>query len=142
MPNGGKIDFQVGFKVDKSGLNQLNKALWTIQDKFSNATGNQLKGGLGEAVQAAEKLQSILNSAWNSKLGQLNLDKVNKGIKDSFESTQKLSKSLSGAGQDGREIQGTDSALYDQTPGAPRHHRLGTGQRLPRRHIDPQTHRV
>ena len=101
--NGGRIDFTVGMKTDKSGFNQLNKALWSIQEKLSSMTGNQLKGGFDEAANSAKKLQSILNEAWNSKLGQLNLDKVNKGIKESFESVQKLSKSLDGAGQQGRE---------------------------------------
>lgn len=103
MPNGGRIDFQVGFKTDKSGLNQLNKVLWDIQDKLSNATGRQINNGLGQAADSAKKLQSILNEAWNSKLGQLNLDKVNQGIKDAYGSVQKLSQSLDGAGKEGRQ---------------------------------------
>ena len=69
MPNGGKIDFQIGFKTDKSGLNQLNKALQEVQDKLSTAQG-KVPPGLKQAAAAAKQLQSILNISWNDKLGQ------------------------------------------------------------------------
>jgi hypothetical protein len=37
--------------------------------------------GFQEAASAASQLEDILNGAWNSKLGQLDLSKVNNGIK-------------------------------------------------------------
>lgn len=102
MPNGGRIDFQVGFKTDKSSLNQLNKALQDVQDKLSTAQG-KVPPGLKQAAAAAKQLQSILNVSWNDKLGQLNLDKVNSGLKKTYGTVQDLNKALSKGGKEGQQ---------------------------------------
>lgn len=103
MPNGGRIDFQVGFKTDKSGINQLKQTLQTLQNSLNfQQSKNGLNDQFQQASKAAKELQTILNDSWNSKLGQLNLDKVNAGIKKSYNSVGDLKKALSGAGAEGR----------------------------------------
>ena len=86
-----QANFGLNFRVDKSGLNDLKKSLQDIMKlgQQKSATGN-LEGDLKEACQAAQKLETILNGAWNSKLGQLNLDKVNQGIKQTYHSVENL----------------------------------------------------
>ena len=90
-----QANFGLNFRVDKSGLNDLKKSLQDIMKlgQQKSATGN-LEGDLKEACQAAQKLETILNGAWNSKLGQLNLDKVNQGIKQTYHSVEELQKAL------------------------------------------------
>ena len=39
-----------------------------------------------------------------------------------------------------REIPGRDPEIYDQASGASGNDRLGSGQRIPWRHVDPQAH--
>lgn len=100
--NGGKVQFGVQFKVDKSGLNQMKKSLQEVVKAADNMkAGNQLKGKFDQAAESAKKLSNILDQAWNSKLGQLNLDKVDAGIKNTYGDVNKLRTSLQGAGHVG-----------------------------------------
>ena len=55
-----------------------------------------------EAARSAKQLESIINSSWNDKLGQLNLDKFNQGIKASYGNVEGLKNSLTGAGAAGQ----------------------------------------
>lgn len=96
------IQFSVGFNVDKASLNQLTSALQEVQNqsaKFSSM--NKLSGELKEAGKAAKTLEGILNDSWNSKLGQLDLSKVDSGIKNTYGSLQKLKTTLEGSGATG-----------------------------------------
>ena len=54
-----------------------------------------------QAADAAKQLESIINSSWNDKLGQLNLDKFNQSIISSYGSVSELRNILSGAGASG-----------------------------------------
>ena len=103
-----QIRFNVGFNVDRTGLNELQNALRNIQTEASRATGtSQMEQDLRAAGQAASQLSNILNQSWNNKLGQLDLSKVNSGIKKTFGSVQDLKKEMEKSGPAG-------SAAYNQ----------------------------
>lgn len=97
-----QIKFDVGFNVNKSDLNALSIALKNIQNEVNKAsvTGN-LTEELKAAGNAANQLQSILNQAWNSKLGQLDLSKVNNSIRTTYGSVVNLKNALEGSGAAG-----------------------------------------
>ena len=97
-----QIKFDVGFNFNKSDLNTLTTALKNIQNEVNkaNLTGN-LTDGLKQAGVAASQLESILNQAWNSKLGQLDLSKVNNNIKATYGSVANLKTMLEGSGAAG-----------------------------------------
>lgn len=90
-----QANFGLNFRVDKSGLNELKKSLQDIMrlGQKNSATGTMTKE-LEEACKAARQLETILDGAWNSKLGQLNLDKVNQGIKTTYHSVEELQTAL------------------------------------------------
>lgn len=97
-----QANFGLNFKVDKSGLNELKKSLQDII-KLGNQSGKAggMTDELKQACQAAKQLESILDGAWNSKLGQLNLDKVNQGIKTTYGSVGQLRQQLESSGNVG-----------------------------------------
>ena len=100
--NGGNINFGINMTVNKNGLNQILKPLQQIQNRLQTASTEQLKNGFDEAARSAKQLESIINSSWNDKLGQLNLDKFNQGIKASYGNVEGLKNSLTGAGAAGQ----------------------------------------
>ena len=100
--NGSQIRYGIGFNVDKTGLNDLTKTLRNVQTELSKASGmDKQKQSIDKTVQAAKQLEQILNSAWNSKLNQLDLSKVNSGIKSTFGSVQQLKAQMEGSGASG-----------------------------------------
>lgn len=99
---GGRIEYTVGYKTDKTGLNELKASLQQIQQQASQASGaGRITQELQQSAQAARQLESILDSAWNSKLQQFNLDKVNQSIKTTYGSVANLKKSLEQSGTTG-----------------------------------------
>ena len=104
MANNHQINLGIGFQVDKAGLNDLTKSLRTIQVQMQKAidAGNITKE-LKEAGTAASQLEDILNSSWNSKLNQLDLNKVNQGIKQTFGNVSKLKQKLAENGPAGTQ---------------------------------------
>lgn len=97
-----RINFQIDYTVDKAGLSEISNALKNVQQEASkaSATGSLTKE-LETASKAAKELEGILNSSWNSKLNQLDLSKLNNGIKSSFGSVQNLKASFEGSGNAG-----------------------------------------
>lgn len=100
--NGGNINFNVNMTVQKNGLNQILKPLQQIQSQLNSMSTDKLSNEFSQAASAAKQLESIINSSWNDKLGQLNLDKFNQSIKNSYGSVEGLKNSLSGAGAAGQ----------------------------------------
>ena len=107
MANGG-LRIGIGFDVDKSGLNQVKTSLQEIQKQAAQAgkTGNLTKE-LKESSVAAQQLEQILDRAWNSKLQQFNLDKVNREITKTYGGVNQLKSSLEKSGPAG-------AAAYNQ----------------------------
>ena len=85
MANGGSIKYNVGFNVDKSGLNQLKSSLQEIKNMtakdFMNITGGndlaKAKNELDEIHRTLGKVDAAFESAFNSDLGTLNIAKFN-----------------------------------------------------------------
>ena len=78
-----KVGVDVVTSVDKNALDVLQQQLskLSIQGKTSSV-GKSINQELVSAGQNAEKLRDILDSAWNSKLNQLDFTKINTGIRD------------------------------------------------------------
>ena len=77
-----KINFQVGFSVDKSGLSQMQSLFQQIV--FSaQEPGNKLNTGLQQAAKTASTLDGILSRTFNTELGTLNVTKFNQELKNS-----------------------------------------------------------
>lgn len=107
MATGGQIRYGVGFNIDKTGLNELTKILQNVQQELNKTSNTNVDKSLKDGVKAAQQLESILNDAWNSKLNQLDLNKVNTGIKSTFGSVQQLKNEMEKGGA-------TGSAAYNK----------------------------
>ena len=95
----GRIDFTVGYQTDKAALSELTASLQRIQQQAASAKGTGvLTQELKQSSEAARQLEQILNKAWNSKLQQLNLDRVNQEIKTTYGNVANLKKSLEQSG--------------------------------------------
>lgn len=96
------VNVKVGYTVDKTGLNEIKRQLTDIRLEAAQAklSGNLTKD-LEEASRAASQLEDILNSAWNNKLSQLDLSKVNTSIKNTYGTVQNLQKALVKSGSAG-----------------------------------------
>lgn len=99
--NGGNINFNVNMTVNRSGLNEILKPLQQIQSELNSMSTDKLSKEFQQAASSAKQLESIINSSWNDKLGQLNLDKFNQSVKSSYGSVSQLKNSLTGAGSAG-----------------------------------------
>lgn len=96
------INIKVGYTVDKTGLNEIKKQLDSIRTEANKAdTLGKLTPELKEASVAATQLEKILNSAWNSKLNQLDLSKVNNAIKNTYGTVGKLKTAFVNSGEAG-----------------------------------------
>lgn len=100
--NGGTIRFGIQFDVNKSSLNQITKQLQAIQTAATSNKDSGLAKQFDQAASAARKLEQIVNSSWNHKLDQLNLNKFNQSVKTSFGSVQNLKNQLVASGASGQ----------------------------------------
>ena len=90
------VDTKMG---DTSGLKQLKTELMQLESFLSS---NKQKGRLGyagkfqigETIKDVQQLRAILNSSWDTKLNQLNLNKLNTEITSAYGSVEKLKKSM------------------------------------------------
>lgn len=97
-----RIEFEVGYKLDQNALNQLKNSLQAVQQQATKTgSDNPLKKQFDEAAASARELEKILDGAWNSKLGQLNLSKVNEGIKTTYGSVEQMRQAMVQGGAQG-----------------------------------------
>lgn len=84
-----QINFRIGYTVDKSGLNELEKSLQyisklTSDDLMDLNKGMSLKEAnskLQEIKSSAKQVEEALNRSFNTKLGTLNISKFNSELK-------------------------------------------------------------
>lgn len=95
-----RIDFQIGFSVDKAGLNKMQNLFEQISYK-AQEPGQELNTGLQNAAKTASTLETILSKTFNTELGTLNVAKFNQELKNSNLTTQEIQTSLAGAGATG-----------------------------------------
>lgn len=94
-----QLNYQVNLSVNKNDLNELLTALKQIQqDQMKALNLGTLTSDLDKAGDSAYKLEQILNKSWNSKIGQLDLSKLNTEIKNTYGSVSKLKENLESAG--------------------------------------------
>lgn len=105
MASKKKIDIELSFTSNYTKLKEVEDALYVIQEKADSISskGIPLDNNLQASVEAAKTLQKILNSSWNTKLGQLDLTKFNKSIEESFGSIQGLREDLTRSGEIGEK---------------------------------------
>ena len=90
MPNGGNITYGVKFDVDKQQLAQLKSELAKIQNLtestiLQNNPGTSLadaKKQLYDIKKEAGQVQAAITSAFNPKLGSLNISKLQSELKN------------------------------------------------------------
>lgn len=101
--NQGKINFQVGFNVDRSGLNGLKQQLQELQNLSQkdllkiNSQASIID--LQEIQKAAAQVQKALEDSFNPKLNTTDLTKFKKALGDM--GIDKLKASFDKAGQSG-----------------------------------------
>ena len=103
-----RIDFQVGYTVDKTGLNEIKSSLQAIQKEargMSNSSG--LSDELKKAATAAKELETILDKSWNNKIGQLDLSKFNSQVKATWGGVSNLKRELESSGTIGANAYNT-----------------------------------
>lgn len=101
------IRFNIDFNVKKQNLNELMDALKQVQLEVDKAgKDNHLSRSLMQAGAAAKELQAMLNSSWNNKLNNLDLNKLNNSIKKAYGGVESLKNIFSQAG-----AAGSDSAF-------------------------------
>ena len=122
MANGGKITYDIGFNVDKSGLNELKSQL----DALAKTTPTDLmklnpgvfkdarkdaQSALYYIKQDLKSVQTAFNDAFNPTTGLMNLQKLNTALNQI--GADRLSKTFGMLGQKGQEAfyQMTKSAL-------------------------------
>ena len=71
-----RIDFTIGYTVDKTGLQQLQNLFQTIAFQ-AQEPANKMNAGLQQAGKTATQLDAILEKCFNQDLGTLNVTRFN-----------------------------------------------------------------
>lgn len=102
MANNKRIVIGLDFETNLTEINKLKEQIKKIQldASFAKDAGN-LTNELKGASKAASDLEDALNGSWNSKLGQLDLSKLNKSIKESYGSLKNFKDTLEKGGSSG-----------------------------------------
>lgn len=112
MANGGKIEYTIGFNVDKSGLNQLqaqlNKLMTMTPTQFDALNPGKFANIKSEAAKALNSVkkdlrsvQTAFNTAFDTRTGQLNLQKLSKSLGQL--NMSKIAQSFKSLGAEGEE---------------------------------------
>ena len=102
MANNGRFEYTIGFKTDKTGLQQAKKALQEIQNLTTKTPGYEnMSAELGEAKKAAADFESALTRAFNVKLKTTDVSKLRDELQQL--DLNSMYKSLSAIGPKGEE---------------------------------------
>ena len=85
-----RIDYTIGLKTDKSGLNQIKKSL----EEIRNLTQQDVSQSMGVDTSTAQKnlqtarkeaiaVETAFRKAFNQKLNTVNIDKFNQSLAQS-----------------------------------------------------------
>ena len=74
-----RIDFQIGFSVDKAGLNKMQSLFEQISYKAQEHE-QEINTELQNAAKTASILETILSKTFNTELGTLNVAKFNQEL--------------------------------------------------------------
>lgn len=95
-----RINFQIGYSVDKAGLSEMQSLFQQIANK-AKEPGNQLNTGLQKAAATANTLDGILEKTFNTNLGTLNVTKFNQELSKSGLTLKGVQSDLSLVGNQG-----------------------------------------
>lgn len=95
-----RINYTIGYTVDKTGLQQLQSLFQTIAFQ-AQEPGNKMNAGLQQAGKTATQLDAILEKCFNQDLGTLNVTRFNQELKKANLTTSQIKTDLAGAGATG-----------------------------------------
>lgn len=95
-----RIDFQVGFNVDKSGLSEMQSLFQQIAFK-AQEPANKMTASWQQAAKTATTLDNILSKTFNTDLGTLNVTKFNQELTKSGLSLKTIQNDFSKVGNMG-----------------------------------------
>ena len=95
-----RINYTIGYTVDKTGLQQLQSLFQTIAFQ-AQEPANKMNAGLQQAGRTATQLDAILEKCFNQDLGTLNVTRFNQELKKANLTTTQIKADLAGAGATG-----------------------------------------
>ena len=100
----GTFNLNVKTKADLTELNKLKAELQNIRALMSNPDYTKGMGlaSIREATQASKDLEKALNSAYDTKLNTINIDKFNQSLRNSGTSLAEVQQGLTKAGAAGK----------------------------------------
>ena len=105
----GQIKYQVGFDIQKSGLNQLKSSLQQLQKmkigdimKINDSDTASARQALMNIKTQALNVETALTQAFNPKLNTVNIEAFNRSLKQSGTSIQQVYSSFRQAGTAGQ----------------------------------------
>ncbi len=98
----GRLNIEVGYTVDKTGLNEIRNSLSDLMTK-SKMFGPNLSSGMREAAASAKQLTGMLAAATDPKTGALNMGQLANSFKTTGTSLTSMRQSLSQAGFEGKQ---------------------------------------
>lgn len=104
----GRINYQIGFTVDKTSLNDLKTSLQhlqnlTVNDLIDNSNLSQAQKELKNIKSAAAAVEEALEKSFNVKLNSTNLSAFNKALTKSGYSVADLANKWQKAGTSGQQ---------------------------------------
>lgn len=102
----GRINFQVGFNVDKSGLNTLKASLQELMSlkPIDLINSTDAVNDLQEIQTVATKMQEALNKSYNFKLDSYNVNTFNKELNSAGVNIDRLRNAMEKAGPKGEIV--------------------------------------
>lgn len=76
------IDIELNYKTNASSYQKALSQLDKILSNFSKA--NNIHSEWGDTKDVAQKIKTMFQDAWNPKIGQLDLTKINKSFNEVF----------------------------------------------------------
>ena len=103
-----KINYQVGFTVQKQGLNQIKSALKELSNmkfgdlmKINDSDMRTASDALRDIKEEAFRVEAALNKAFNTKLNTVNVSTFNQQLKGAGSSIEQVYSTFSKAGAAG-----------------------------------------
>lgn len=106
-----KIQFNIGYTVNKEGLNELKNSLLSIKSLTTSDVMNlnkslnlqEARTQLRQVKNSAEELSKILNNSFNKDLGTFNISKFNNELRAlGIDRIQQIQKDLYSVGAEGQ----------------------------------------
>lgn len=96
----GRLNLEIGYSVDKSGLNQIKTSLSDLMNS-SKAISTNISAGMKEANAQVKQLTGLLAASTNAQTGALDVAKFSTGLTNAGMSLSNVRNSLSAFGHEG-----------------------------------------